>query len=559
MPKSERTILVEKIRRTLRPGDRYVSCAFRLVSHTPGPAGKATPFRSFTRVYGGLYDRVARRYVVDAGGRRVVPPVVHEVSCHEGQVRFLLLTRKGLKRVIGIGAMGAGKTMAGVIKALMLAVDHPNTCGGLVSPIGKQKDLVREKFLGLAGPLGLIENDEPSRSRITLVCGSAVDVMAAQKSRKDRGYPFQGRDWDWAVADESSSIEDGAHTEMMARGRTNADVYCIYECTTYDDYPAFVMRLERCKLHPDKYELIKYFAEHNPFIDRDAHADNLRTMPDREYRRKVLLEDVPPDRLVYPHFAVGRHVKPRPAQALDATEAVTHQLFGTGYKYVLGQDFGQLVSATIVLRCYRINGVLCWWAEDEITSWNEYSNKHARLIRSRGYGPEDCIVIADPHLNSPDSDKSDYNLFRNEGWTIMKAHHSKIAVRHRLNMVNSLLENANYSTTRCLPSCPRNCAGHGESRLFLDCDGEGRPHCERLARALLTFQKREDGTPQPVRKDANDQTHWPDALGYGLYPAEKILSEPVLLDGALVPRHQLDDPMVKKIMERQRLAARVAR
>ena len=118
---------------------------------------------------------------------------------------------------------------------------------------------------------------------------------------------------------------------------------------------------------------------------------------------------------------------------------------------------------------------------------------------------DDCIVIADPHFNSKEADKSDYHKFREVGWKLYPSVHGKIPVKHRISMMNSLFKDAK-----------------GTRRLFLHCDGNKRPACQKLAEALMSHQYDHAGRPQPARKDRRDVTHWPDAVGYGLFPFERI-------------------------------------
>ncbi len=576
MPKSEATALIERIERTLYTHARYVDCAVRLVVYETGPDGSPVPSERDpyvthrSRVYGGRYDKLLKEYVLDDHGKRVVPERVQEVTCTVAQFRFCTIKKRGLKRVIGIGAMGAGKSEAGAIRALLEALERPNTCGGVLAPTGPQLTKIRdEKLLPLLNRLGFVEDYQTVKKRCVLVNGTIIEFSAAQKQAREKGYPFQGADWDWAVADEASSMDDGAYREIMARGRTRARTFAAYFCTTYDEYPHFVMWLERLRMKPAENQVIKFYCDHNAFIDREQHLETLKEMPRHEYERKVLLRDVQPERLVYPRFRLAYHVRPRPPEKYDVThEVVGKSGFGGFFdalnpcRFILAQDFGELVHATIVLRAYKLplgadpslpaNQVV-WFAEHEITSVNTGADFHARTIKewlSRSQIElQQCLVVADPHDNLK-GDRSNYNVFIREGMQTVKASQDKIPVAGRLLMVNALMENSRIERrTRCTISCATDCIGHGETRLYLEGEG-GRANCERLARAFMSFQRRADGQPQPERKDlVSDHTHWPDALGYGLYPFEKLLAEmPTGSGGGGIV--DMSSPFTQKLLKR---------
>ena len=509
MPKSQVSILRERLDRLLRLDGRFVDCAARLAVYERGPDGRAVKAHLRPTVFGGVYDRHRRCYVYGEetmpGGmvRRYLhlPETIYEIPCHAQQLVLLEHKRPGVMRVVALGAMGAGKSEAIVARALINCLKRPNTNGGLVAPISNQRTTVWDKFIKLAGPMGLVADVSHSRKQIRLVNGCVIDVLSAKRQTKDRGSPMQGKSWDWCCIDESSSVDDESHAEIAARGRSNAERYVIYEATTNDDFSHFVLRLERMKLQPARYEILKFYGHGNPWVPLEQWERLKSEIPsEREYRRKVLLEDAPRERLVYPRFFVATHLRPRPAAGEDITRKVTEDVLGRPYSFVMAQDFGALVTTTVVLKRY-VEG---WWALDEITTRQEYSDRHARLLKKQ-YNPEDFIVIADPHFNVKESDRSDYALFRNEGLTIIKAHDEQIRRKHRIQMLNSLLRD-----------------NDGATRFFIDADSNGRPTCRQLVQSFLTLQYDEHGNPETDKKDYRDMTHWSAAVGYGLYRFEKF-------------------------------------
>ena len=375
-----------------------------------------------------------------------------------------------------------------------------------------------DKFVEFGKARGWIDGEADSKKQIRTANGCVVDVLATQRQSREKGHPTQGKDWDDCGADVSSSMDDSAHVDLWDRGRNSPD-YTVDEATSLDDYPSFLLRLEAMRAQPEHYLIIKCYGEDNPWTPSsflEAKIAEYGGPESRMTRRRIRLEEVPPDRLVYPRFSLARHVQRLPKGAIDITQRVTLEVLGTAYQYVMGQDFGVLTTATVVLKCYslpgRTKGDRAWWAVNEITSRNEYSDRHARLIKAQYPEVSSYAVIADPHFNVRESaDKSDYTQFRNEGLTIMRAAgdttvaKKHITVKHRLAMVNALFMD-----------------GKDEPHLYLDCDGDMRPTCQQLAKALVSLQYNDHGDQQPERKDKYDMTHWPDAVGYGLYRFERF-------------------------------------
>jgi hypothetical protein len=299
-------------------------------------------------------------------------------------------------------------------------------------------------------------------------------------------------------------VDDDSQTEIDTRGRRAGAKYVVFESATNAQIPSFRVRLETYKDSP-VHRVIRYGLQENPWV-RPEYTDRLKSlMSSRDYREKILAEDVPPDLLVYSRFAYAGNVMPCPARE-DITEQVVEERYGReGVRYVIGQDFGVLVTASVFLKAYpgKRYGEINWWAVDEITSYATTSDLHARKILER-YAPEDVIVIADPHFNTKDADKSDYNMFKREGLDIHPSVHGQIGRKHRESMLNAMLEDSK-----------------GVRRFFVDCDARRRPKCQKLVQAFLSQQYDEKGNSEP-RKDYRDVSHWPAAVSYGVFPWERI-------------------------------------
>ena len=499
------------------------------------PAELITDATGKVRVWGGSYDRVLRRYV-----SQVAKPT--ELKCHPGQIQLLTLQgddaygRKldsgEVLRILALGSPGAGKTMGAVTRALLMALDRPNSTGGLIGPTGDRRQILWDAFLEVCPP-GWVQAIQASKKQIVLANNTVVQVLAAKSSSSQFGSPLQGRSFDWAVPDESQNIDDAGHTEIATRGRRAGGSYRIFETATNAQVPSFRIRLEQFKTNR-LYRRLNFTGYENPWVEPEYWHKMRGEMSERDFREKILAEDVPPERLVYPRFNYSEHITPvgiipkwmsdierkRWGKLKDVTEDITAERFtGRRARYILAQDFGVLVNCTVVLRAFRAqNGDLIWWACDEITTNNGSTEYHAYALKKR-YDPDDCVVIADPHFNSKESDKSDYNIFEELGWFIKPAIFGKISVKHRVAMFNALLEDGSAINQQAKDGEP---APRGQRRFFIDCDSTGKERCKYLVRSLVSSETDDQGLPEKDRKNGmQDPSHWPSATQFGLYYWER--------------------------------------
>lgn len=534
MPRSELSLLVEELDRELgsgaATGEKIVDMGARLRvwecscgrSHIPPDAKNVAQAKEYIRtlqglehhpvpgrlipgIFGGKYDRRLRKYI----GR---PEKVHEISCHEGQLPVLTLKDGEDRRVLALGSPGAGKTFAALRYALLEALRWPNTNGALIAAIGDRRQILWDEFIGLVEPLGWIEGVALQRKQIRLINGVKIDVLAAKAGSRQTGNPLQGRSWDWVVVDESQNVDDRAHREIAARGRRNAKRYRIIETATNEQYGPFLLRKRKFGRQKG-WRLVKLTGFGNPWVGADWWTEFLAgEMDEREYAQFILGEDLAPELRLYHDFDDGRHIGPIPRGAKNITADVAYEATRrTGVQWLGFQDFGTLVTCTEFAQCFEVTerdpaGLgyrtkRIWVARDELTSGaGVTADIHARRILQK-VSADRLLVVADPHFNTKDTDKSDYRLFEKEGIHIIPASHTKIPREHRYTMMNVLFR---------------------EDRILLESDANGSPRCPKLAGALLSMERNELGEGEKDRKDKNDQSHWPAAFGYGVYPWEKI-------------------------------------
>jgi hypothetical protein len=534
MPRAQWSLDLEKIERELDPAHRFVDVAiqFRVMRcscgrpHIPQSSDLAAvrrhldelakvehrpvPDRILPKVYGGRYDTLLGRYVGDPD-----PTAVRLVDCHEGQVPLITFDEPDIIRLVAIGTPGAGKSRCAMCRGLRNAIERANSIGALIAPTNKGRLRLWKEFLELLEGHGLVQDVIKSENQIVLKNRSNILVLAAKSSGAQYGSPLQGYSLDWAVPDETQNIDDDAHDEITARGRNAGSKYFIMETATNIGSPSWRLRRERLKTNKQcKLERFHGFA--NPWVDPDWWKKLLAEYTDRKYKEYILAEEVPPELLVYPTFSYAETIRPRPNLLGTGWQDITAQLAlekfqREGVQFLVGQDFGVLTNASVIFKVYQSpQGERCWWAVDEVTSQaGTTADIHARMLLQT-YASEQLAVVADPHFNTKDHDKSDYNLFRREGIWIRPAADGQIARETRIGIVCRLLGE-------------RDPLGKvGRRRLFIDCDSNRNPVCPKLAQAFVGLQRNELGQAERDKKDATDQTHWPAAVGYLVYPWERV-------------------------------------
>ncbi len=488
----------EKARKSLLVEGRYFDMGFRFRVWVRGAKGPEAA-ELLPRVYGGVYDRLRARYVA--------PPVnVREIPVTRAQVEFCTSTDEGIIREMLLGAPGAGKTFALGALGARWFLERPNSTWGAVGATNDRRMILWNRFLSLFSPFGWVEECPEKQKEIRLYNGTIVQVIAAAAPSKQTGSPIQGRDWSGALVDEHQSIGKESHQEIDARGRRAGKKYRVCSSATNQTHLAeFRVELERFKLNQN-HRIHRVPGKENPFVDPEFYEGLRSRYSARDYEALIEGKDVPLESLVYHQFSYTNNVRPRMAHGVDITKRLTKQIVGRAYPYIGAQDFGVLVNATEILKAYEDPETKepRWWVVDEIASVREIAQSHARKIL-RKYPSDAILIIADPHLNTSDADKSDYAAFRNEGLDIVRAREGKIAIEARVSMMNALL-----------------CDADGVVRLHVDVDKHGEAVAPKLVQAFLTETRTPDGRTEGRKNLADDWSHYPSAVGYGLWKFERL-------------------------------------
>jgi predicted SAM-dependent methyltransferase len=545
--KSIRRQLVDEIRALAGVGDKqqrfrpmlgrlrvYEAAPSDYVPEGPDDEQHAVPVAWRDKVYGGLYDTVLREYVDAPVNDNQVP----EFRVHAGQLELLEYdpAGDGVSRVMALGGPGSGKTRLLVIKAILFALDHPNTIIGIIGASNERTREVFNHFMGVATPRGYVPpgsegvtDDQKHGLVVHFWNGAKFEFVTAKAPSRAVGTKIQGRSWHQAFIDESQNIMDQAQADIDERGRAGGCGYCVWESATNFGLRHFLARVDNYKNDPT-CRIFRLNPLRNPFVDPKYWERFTHRYSPNEYKRRILAEDVPPEQLVYGGFASRENKRPSPSLLWDVTKEITAKRYGgAGWSWVVGTDFGVLCTASIWLKAFRDpqkrEDDLQWWAMWEILSGSHSTAAHHARRLAEFVHPSDFIVIADPGINTRDADKSDYELTRREGVTIRPAAPAAIRVKHRVSMMNALF-----------------CDAKGRRRLYLDCDEKGAPKCPELFKSLISMEP-VNGDPEGMKKDYRDPSHYPAACAFGVFPWERIRGETTFeaITGG-VPL----DPLVKK-------------
>lgn len=530
MSATERQRLIKRLSQKLLPRHRLVPMWAQLRVWRRGADGQAHPAELLPRLYGGVYDRLLKRYVRDA---KPGPGEVHEIPVHPGQLP-LVLHPGGKLRVMAFGGPGSGKTRAAVIWLVLAALTFPGKAFGNVGATGERTLRMVEAHHEVVPSAWVDEESEHQGKRKHLWAnGSRHDFRAAKEPSHAIGTPIQGVSWWRAVIDETQNVSDRAQRDVDERGRSAGGAYMIIEtATNVDDLPGFAVKREEYK-HAKNKQILRLNPMDNPWVELEYWDLIRENYTERQWRQRILSEDLEAESRTYYAFNFGVHVRPRPRQGdpeyVEITRQKTAERGAEAREAIAGVDFGVLVNAAEMVRAYRHlpTRQVHWWVTGEITgSLTLGTGGFARqVVKAVGGDPEDVVVYADPHVNTRDTDKSDIAQFRQRGIETHPAGAPPIRVKHRVEMLNVLFD-------RCV--------------LFIDTvDGSSAACAPRLVQSLLTMQVDEQGNLEPIRKNGEkDPSHWPAALAYGLYPWNRIRGLYVVDD-----EDEEEDPVLRKARE----------
>ncbi len=470
-----------------------------------------------THRFGGMLDTRANPPRITGPGRA---PVTW--YCSEDQEPVILHADTEPLGQLVYGSEGAGKTMAACLWLYVrwLEVLGERREGGVTAPTTPRITTVRNELFKL-WPSSWYTH-RVAEDLVVMADGTRIRLVSTHQQSAADGSRIQGFNWSFCVRDEGQD-QIAAHADIESRGRSaKGGRYKQLITATAKDESSW--RTLRDSLAASGLWLRRtMLGVRSPFVSPTFWEAKRKTMTAREFARRVEAQDVGPERMLYSGWTRDL-IRPIPANARRVTSQVVAAKTGNAsHALLVGHDPGAYKAASILLDAYRIpgNGSLLWWVRGELFTTGATSEQHGlqllQLVQTRfGYNikgiPERMHVRSDPYGHSESHpDRDVYLTWLRLGIDIKAAQYSKtgtgngqIGREARIEMVNRLL-----------------CDAEGTHRLFVEPDDVGRPLAPRLVASLESLERDESGRAERDRKDSNDMTDAPAALGYGLWPWEK--------------------------------------
>ncbi len=518
--------------------DRFVNACVRLKVISPTLTGRGEQIT----LNGGRVVEVVREHlrggIIDtkANPRTIggwCPPEDETVwLCSEDQEPIILHPDDSPRGHLVIGSEGSGKTTA-------LAMWHAFRWfenfgeyreGGQTAPTNDRLGLVKLEISKLWPSTWRQFVDRVDFTGFELCDGSRIRFVSTAPRPERQGSPIQGYNWSWSGVDEKQDQSASLHDDIEMRGRAAQDQGTYYKrlaTATAKDDPAW-RTLRDVIVTGGAWSSQLLLIERSPFVAPGFMEQVRRSgMTDREFRRRFLAEDVPPESRLYFNWDRVENLRPIPITARKITTVVLTRKIGPGYGLLIGHDPGVAKAASIYLDAYEIRGIAdpVWWVRGELFTLHATPEDHATKVLAdvrKKFGVsirpdrEQAHVRAQPVGQSEDKPDQDiYKIWRKVGLDTRAAQYRKndstgtghIGREARINMVNTLL-----------------CDATGKRRLYIECDDQRRPVAPKLVEAFETLERDEMGRISRDKHLERDKSDPPDALGYALWPWEKVIA-----------------------------------
>jgi hypothetical protein len=531
---------VRDFQEEVQAGDRFIDVGAVITVVRADPKGTALiPGRDIklTAVgkpheFGGVVDTRAERPRIV--GRSRAPA---HWFCSEEQWQIIRHAETEPLGQLVVGSEGAGKTTCGVLWTYLRWMENLGEFreGGITAPTETRLGLVlRELFLSFPQQWYRFQS---STNIVTLCDGTRLRAVSTYQQSESQGSRIQGFNWSWCFRDEAQD-QVRVHADIEARGRSAkaGRFKQLGTATAKDDSEWRTLRDQLVESgHWVRRTLL---GPRSPFVDPSHWERTKLTMSAREYKRRVLAQDVPPETAVYPEW--NRETGLITPQDLGWTDVTRHELRGAGpnHTMLVGHDPGLTVDVSLFMRAYvtsrneqnyHAGRVRPFWVvlgelntersttEAHITKLLESVRERwqLNLLDRRGRVTSEVnqiLVHADPAGNTDTrTDKSVYTQFANAqircrpaAWNSDHTGHGRVPREAGVELVNTLL-----------------CNAAGERRLFVARNADGSPAAPMLVKALEQSERDEAGRAENSRKGKGDVTHWPAALRYALWAIER--------------------------------------
>jgi hypothetical protein len=447
--------------------------------------------------------------------------------CSEAQEPIILHPDSVPLGDLVIGSEGSGKTTALAMWHHLRWIENLGEFreGLQTAPTLERLGLVQREIGKLWRPSwGYYANRDDFKG-FELCDGTRIRFVSTAPRPQKQGSPIQGFNASWAGRDEAQDQTD-VHNDIESRGRAaRRGRYKQLATATAKDDPHW-REFRDGLIAGGAWSTCRLLVGESPFVAASFLADKLRSgITDREFRRRYMAEDVPPETRLYSTWSREHNLRPVPlVGARKITSIVLRAKTGNPrHALLVGHDPGVAKSASVFLEAYQLPGEPdpVWWVRGELFTLHRSTEEHAlevlRIAKTFGCNlgptiPEIAHVRAQPVGQSEDKPDLDvYRIFKRVGLDVRAAQYRKdgtgtghIPRESRIEMVKRLL-----------------CDAAGRRRLFVDCDELRRPVAPKLVEAFETMERDEQGRAERGPKDASDKSDAPCALGYGLWPFEK--------------------------------------
>lgn len=483
-------------------------------------------------------------------------PAQADLIIHDGDAPWVLVT----------GSEGSGKTTCLCMWVARMAIEHIGHEReiGITAPTFNRLTHVKREIKRWWRPSWYRFSER--YQKFTFHVGPTVQLVSAVQRSEEAGSPIQGANW---VAHAGDELQDHHEREpdIEARGRSAPrGWYPRLNTSTFKDSPAWRTFRGKCVENARKavgaiWHVTKLLGLDSPFIS-PRHWENLRdggTMTPREYRRRVLAEELGPEAQLYHCWDRGENgsgnlrILPSLTTSLgweDVTADVLRPYApqGVSLTVLAGHDPGKRQHVTVYLKAFRFQTDVRrgdrrprWYVVGETTSPDSTIEAHVAEVLKRlrsewrcnevqrgpngqptiAPAPWQVLVRIDPHSKTGDEHpgRDFYSIWRSFGIVARAANYdgdkpAQIKVESRVNLVNTLL-------------CAISDTEEGTRRLFVALDENGNPltknpgQAEHVIDAFESMERNDRGEAEWEPKDRHDKSHWIAALGYALWAVER--------------------------------------
>ena len=221
-------------------------------------------------------------------------------------------------RVLYLGGLGAGKTVAGALRAAMFILRNPYSHGLIVAPtLDLARDVAWRELESLDDALrertgkGFISGYNKQLNEGHTVWGKTIFVRSATRAEQS----IRGHKMGWAWMDESQEMArpDDVLQLCLSRLRCpNTPVRSLWITTTpHRGMTGAVRKLaELKKTHPESVAIYRATTMDNPHLPEDYIEGLRQTFSKRRWEAEVMAKVLRGQDVVYPEFSTSRHVVP---------------------------------------------------------------------------------------------------------------------------------------------------------------------------------------------------------------------------------------------------------